>query len=79
MGSILIYKGMPPLTAEQEARLAALKDMSDDDIVFDEECPPLTDEQLSRMKRVPPERRWHKITLDIDDEVIQAAARRARG
>ena len=31
-----------PLTPEQEAELDALSKMSDDDIVYDEECPPQT-------------------------------------
>ena len=52
MGSILIYKGMPPLTAEQEARLSALEALPDDEIVIDDDCPELTDEQLLKMKRV---------------------------
>ena len=52
MGSILIYKGMPPLTEEQETRLSALAALPDDEIVFDEDCPELTEEQLSQMKRV---------------------------
>ena len=29
-----------PLTPEQEAELEALSKMSDEDIVFDEDCPP---------------------------------------
>lgn len=45
-----------PLTEEQKARLAILKQMSDDDIVYDEDCPKLTDEQLSQFKRVNPRR-----------------------
>ena len=45
-----------PLTEEQKARLAILKQMSDDDIVYDEDCPKLTDEQLSQFRRVNPRR-----------------------
>ena len=56
MGSMLVYKGMPPLTEEQKARLAKVAAMPDDEIVFDEDCPELTDEQLSRMRRVNPVR-----------------------
>ena len=65
-----------PLTPEQIAELDALEAMPDDEINFDD-IPELTDEQLARMKRVPPERLYKKITLDvdIDDSVIQAAAR----
>ena len=46
-----------PLTPEQEAELDALSKMSDDDIVYDEECPPQTDEQLKQFKRVNPRRK----------------------
>lgn len=46
-----------PLTEEQKARLAVLKNMSDDDIVYDEDCPKLTDEQLKKFKRVNPHRK----------------------
>ena len=45
-----------PLTPEQKARLEALKQMSDDDIVYDEDCPKLTEEQLSKFRRVNPRR-----------------------
>lgn len=40
-----------PLTPEQIAELDALKDRP---IVFDEDCPEMTDEQLRRFKRVNP-------------------------
>ena len=46
-----------PLTEEQKARLAVLKTMTDDDIVYDEDCPKLTDEELSQFKRVNPRRK----------------------
>lgn len=45
-----------PLTEEQKARLAILKTMTDDDIVYDEDCRELTDEELSQFKRVNPRR-----------------------
>ena len=45
-----------PLTPEQKAELAVLKQMTDDDIVYDEDCPELTDEELSQFKRVNPRR-----------------------
>ena len=51
----ILRKGQP-LTKEQEAELEALKQMSDDDIVYDEDCPKLTDEQLKKFKRVNPRR-----------------------
>ena len=46
-----------PLTPEQEARLDALEKMSDDDIVYDEDCPPLTDEQIKKIQQMYPNRR----------------------
>ena len=56
MGMLYVYKGMPPLTPEQIARLDALEKMSDDDIVYDEDAPKLTEEQLKKFKRVYPRR-----------------------
>lgn len=47
----ILHRGQP-LTAEQKTRLAALSKMSDDEIVFDEDCPELMDEQLSRATRL---------------------------
>lgn len=46
-----------PLTEEQKAELEALKKMSDDEIVYDEDCPKLTDEELKQFKRVHPRRK----------------------
>lgn len=46
-----------PLTPEQEAELDALSKMRDEDIVFDEDCPPQTPEQLAKFKRVNPRRK----------------------
>ena len=43
-----------PLTPEQIAELDALSKMSDDDLVFDEDCPPQTEEQLKQFRRVNP-------------------------
>ena len=50
---IITYNRKPgtPLTHEQIARLDALKDRP---IVFDEDCPEMTDEQLKQFKRVHP-------------------------
>ena len=45
-----------PLTEEQKAELEALKQMSDDDIICDEDCPELTDEELKQFRRVNPRR-----------------------
>ena len=43
-----------PLTEEQKAELEYLRNMSDDEIVCDEECPELTDEQLAQFKPANP-------------------------
>ena len=56
---MMVYKWIDvgaPLTPEQEAELDALSKMTDDDIVFDEDCPPQTPEQLKKFKRVNPRR-----------------------
>ena len=52
---IVTYNLKPntPLTSEQIKRLDALKDRP---IVFDEDCPEMTDEQLRQFKRVHPHR-----------------------
>lgn len=49
----ILRKGQP-LTEEQKAEIEALKNMRDEDIVFDEDCPKLTEEQLRQFKRVNP-------------------------
>ena len=43
-----------PLTPEQIERLKLLDNIKDEDIVFDEDCPPQTPEQLAKFKRVNP-------------------------
>ena len=52
----ILRKGQP-LTEEQKAELEALKQMSDNDIVYDEDCPKQTPEQLKQFKRVNPRRK----------------------
>ena len=47
MGSIRIYKGMPPLTEEQIQRLDALKDREIDY----SDIPPLTDEEIAKIRQ----------------------------
>ena len=54
MVTYILRKGQP-LTEEQKKRLEALKQMSDDDIDYSD-IPELTDEQLSKFKRVNPRR-----------------------
>lgn len=46
-----------PLTPEQFERLKLLENMTDDDIVYDEDCPPQTEEQLKQFRRVNPRRK----------------------
>ena len=56
MVTYVLRRGQP-LTEEQKKRLEALKQMRDEDIVYDEDCPELTDEELSQFKRVNPRRK----------------------
>ena len=49
MGSIRIYKGMPPLTEEQIRRLEENKPKSDDEIDFSD-IPRMTKEELSKFR-----------------------------
>ena len=57
MGSIRIYKGMPPLTEEQIQRLDALKNREIDY----SDIPPLTDEEIARIRQ----RRLQKQNLKL--------------
>ena len=43
----------PPLTPERIAEIEA-RAPSDEDIVYDEDCPPMTEEQLRQFRRVDP-------------------------
>lgn len=50
MGKFVLFKGqVQPLTPEQKAELAALENIRDEDIDYSD-IPPLTDEELARMK-----------------------------
>lgn len=50
MGSLFLVKGqIPPLTPEQEAEIARWEKMTDEDIDYSD-IPPLTDEELAKMK-----------------------------
>ena len=49
----ILHKGQP-LTEEELEELRALKNRP---IVFDEDCPELTDEELKEFRRVYPKRR----------------------
>ena len=43
-----------PLTPEQLEELRLLEEMPDEDIIYDEEFPKLTEEELAEFKRVNP-------------------------
>ncbi len=49
----VLHKGQP-LTEEQKAELEYLRNMRDDDIVYDEDCPKQTEEELRQFKRMNP-------------------------
>lgn len=53
---------LAPLTEEQKAELAKLEAMPDSEINFDD-IPELTDEQLSKMRRVNPDRETKPVRL----------------
>ncbi|MBR4151807.1 MAG: hypothetical protein IKT98_02485 [Selenomonadaceae bacterium] len=48
MGSMVVYKGMK-ISAEQQQRILEIKDLEDDEIDYSD-IPPLTDEELAKMK-----------------------------
>ena len=48
MGSLVVYKGMK-ISAEQQKRILEMKDLEDDEIDYSD-IPPLTDEELARMR-----------------------------
>ena len=45
---MVVYKGMK-ISAEQQKRILEMKDLEDDEIDFSD-IPPLTDEELAKMK-----------------------------
>lgn len=59
MGSIIIYKGMK-ISAEQQKRISEIKDLKDDEIDYSD-IPPLTDEELAKMKPARLRRQKQKI------------------
>lgn len=52
----------PPLTEEEKAELAALKDRP---ITYDEECPPMTNEQLDELDYLIRKYKTRRITKEI--------------
>ena len=72
MGKLILIKGqVPPLTPEQKARLAALKNMSDEDIDYSD-IPPLRDDEVGKYRRLRDKPNlWKKIrvkTIEDDSE-----------
>ena len=49
MGEMVVYKGMK-ISAEQQKRILEMKDLKDDEIDYSD-IPPLTDEELARMRQ----------------------------
>ena len=48
MGSLVVYKGMK-ISYEQQKRILEMKDLEDEEIDYSD-IPPLTEEELARMK-----------------------------
>ena len=48
MGRMVIYKGMK-ISAEQQKRISEIKELEDDEIDYSD-IPPLTEEELEKMK-----------------------------
>ena len=54
-----------PLTEEEKAELEVLKNMKDEDIVYDEDCPPMTDEELEELRYLMDKYKTRRITKEI--------------
>ena len=69
-----------PLTKQQRAELEALKDRP---ITYDDDCPPLTDEQLERFRRAIDERRAERkretVTLRLKPQTLRRAKSLGKG
>ena len=59
MGSLVVYKGMK-ISAEQQKQILEMKDLEDDEIDYSD-IPPLTDEELAKMKPVRLRRQKQKL------------------
>jgi len=69
MGSLTIFRGqVPQLTPEQKAELAALDNMSDEDIDYSD-IPPLREDQIGKYKRLHDKPNfWKKIRVKVIEE-----------
>ena len=65
-------KGLSP---EQIKMLEALEDFEDE---YDEDCPPLTDEQLSKMYRVSEKNREERLKQTVTLRISRKALNKAR-
>ena len=69
-----------PLTDEERAELEALKDRP---ITYDEDCPPLTEEQLERFRLAiearRAERKRENVTLRLRPQTLQRAKSLGKG
>ena len=54
-----------PLTEEQRERLKILREMKDEDIVYDEDCPPTTEEQADEIIYLMRKYKTRRITKEI--------------
>ncbi len=57
-------KGAKP-TQEQLDRLAELKNRTEEDIVYDEDCPPMTEQQLEELDYLMRKYNTRRITKEI--------------
>lgn len=69
-----------PLTEEQRAELEALKDRP---ITYDEDCPPLTEEQLEQFRTIiemrRAERKREPVTLRLRPQALRKAKSLGKG
>ena len=69
-----------PLTDEERAELEALKDRP---ITYDEDCPPLTEEQLAEFRRAidlrRAERKREPVTLRLHPQALRKAKSLGKG
>ncbi|MBQ3434825.1 MAG: hypothetical protein IJG33_10240 [Selenomonadaceae bacterium] len=59
MGEMVVYKGMK-ISPEQQKRILEIKELKDDEIDYSD-IPPLTDEELAKMKPARLRRQKNKL------------------
>ena len=75
MKTIEIYEGQKPTKEQIEEIRAAAKRP----IVFDEDCPEFTDEQLQRFKRVKDDQRRETVTIRLRPATLRKAKALGKG